>query len=251
VAFAAIMEGPDTGIIGQYVAEATPVLLQRFQDPVPVVRDSAVHCVAKACRVHIAAITPDLLQHVIQALIGKLQEPSASIAAHASSAIYNIAASTKSVDGSVPESNVLSAPMLPLLQALLAAADRDDQDHNLRVSSMSAAAELVSAAARDSIPMFRDFLPAVLARTEAALQLQVVHKEDAENKEILLGLLCALITVLFQRLDAPDVLPHVDRCMTVLLQTLSQRLTAEEALLSIGAVAGTMEVEFGVRDEIV
>jgi importin subunit beta-1 len=247
VAFASIMEGPETAVIGPYVAEAIPLLLQRFQDPVPVVRDSSVHCVSKICRVHIGAVTPDLLQHVIQGLIGKLQEPSPSIAAHASSAIYNIAVSIKSPDGSVPGTNVLSAPMLPLLQALLVAADRDDPESNLRVSAMSAAAELVSAAAMDSIPIFRDFLPAVVGRTEAALQLQVVNKEDTENKEILLGLLCALVTVLFQRLDAPDVHPHVDRCMTVLLQTLNQRLAVEEALLSIGAVAGTMEAAFVVR----
>jgi importin subunit beta-1 len=247
VAFASIMDGPDTNMIANFLVQAVPVILSSFQDHVPMVRDSSVHCISKICGLHFAALPPELVQHVVQALISKLQEPS-SIAAHACSAIFNIALSCKNPDGTIPDTSFMSSLMYPVLQALLAATDREDSvEGNLRVSAMSAAAELVSTAPRDTHPIFRELMPVVLARMEAAMRIQVVNKEDAEQKEILIGLLCALVTVLFQRLDKSDVLPHVDLCMTLLLQTLGHRLSVDEALLSVGAVAGTMEDDFTVR----
>lgn len=248
VAFASVLDGPETTMIAHFIIQAVPVVLRSFQDPVPMIRDSSVHCISKICKLHIEALPPDMLQHVLQGLTSKLQEPS-TIAAHACSGIFNIAQNFKHPDGgSVPETNFLSNLLYPVLQALLAASDREDSvEGNLRVSAMSSAAELVGSAARDTQPILREFLPEVLKRMEVAMQSQVVSKEDAEQKEILVGLLCALITVLFQSLAKEDVLVHVDRCMTMLLQTLNQRLIADEALLSIGAIAGTMEDEFTVR----
>jgi importin subunit beta-1 len=248
VAFASILDGPETEMIANYIIQAAPVVLRSFQDAVPMVRDSSVHCISKICKLHMGAIPPDLLQHVLGGLTSKLREPS-TIAAHACSGIFNIAQSFKHPDGaSVPETNFLSPQLLPVLQALLAASDREDSvEGNLRVSAMSSAAELVGSAAKDTQPILREFLPEVLKRMETAMQGQVVSKEDAEQKEILVGLLCALVTVLFQSLSKEDVFAHVDRCLTMLLQALNQRLIADEALLSIGAIAGTMEDDFTVR----
>ena len=245
VAFASILEGPDTGTVGNFVVQAIPVVLNAFQDPHLMVRDSAVHCIAKIFRQHGTAVPPEMLQIVLQSLIAKVQE-SHVVAAHACSAIFNIAQGCRTPE--VLPSNALSHAMVPLLQALLAATDRQDaSESNLRVSAMSAAAELVSAAAADTKPVLREFLPVIVQRMEAALRMQAANTEDSENKEILLGLLCALFTVLFQRLDRQDVLPYVDPCMQFLLETLQQRLCVEEAVLSVGAVAATLEQDFVVR----
>jgi len=128
--------------------------------------------------------------------------------------------------------------------------DREDSvESNLRISAISTCCELVHAAARDVQQMFRDMLPSILDRIDAALKIQVVSKDDNENKEQLLGLLCALITVLFQRLEKPDILPHADRSIQYLLQVLQARNSNcyEEALLSVGAIASAVEEDFVVR----
>lgn len=248
VAFSSILEGPATNVIGGFVSQAIPVLLGAFNDAHVVVRDSATHCISKICKLHLSAVAPDMIHNIIQGLIGKLQEPTPRVASHACFAIYNIAHATKS--DQTPDTNILSAPMLPLLQELLRATDREDAgEGNLRVSAMSAAGELIQAAGLDCQPIFRDFLPVVIQRMDAALKIQVVTKDDVEHKEQVLGSLCALIQVLFLRLEKQDILPHVDRVMELLIQVLQARSATchEEALLASGAIVVSMEEDFVVR----
>lgn len=251
VAFSCILEGPDTSVVGQYVSDSIPVLMNAFSDQSMNVRDSATHCVSKICERHIQAIPMKEFNGVIHGLIAKLQEYP-RVANHACSAIFNIAKSTKRLNPEVTdqESNPLSAPMLPILQALLAASDRADAiESNLRVTSFLAVAELISASARDVQHIFRDFLPVVVDRIEKGLQLQCVSNDDQEEKAQLLGLLAALVTVLFQRMDKKDVLPHVDRIMQLLLQMfqLPNATCHEEAFMAVGAIASAMEEDFTVR----
>lgn len=249
VAFASILDGPTTEVIATFVTQAVPVLLQAFRDPNVVVRDSATHAISKICNLHSSAIPGEMLLNIIQGLIEKLSEQP-RVAAHSCFAIFYIAQSVRGdANVEVPETNVLSPAMLPLLQALLNTTDRQDSvDSNLRISAISACCELVHAAARDQQRIFRDLLPNILERMDAALKIQVVSKDDNENKEQLLGLLCALITVLFQRLDKNDILPLADRSMECLLQVLQARNSNcyEEALLGVGALAGAIDESFVV-----
>jgi importin subunit beta-1 len=252
VAFTCILDGPSTSVVGQYVSESIPVLMNAFNDGFAAVRDSATHCVSKICQLHIQAIPGDQFHMVIQGLISKLQEYP-RVAAHACSAIFNIAQSLKQQNAASneEETNMLSAPMLALMQALLAASDREDAiDSNLRVSSVSAAAELIGASARDVQHIFRDLLPVIVSRIEAGLQLQVVSNEDQENKEQLLGLLSGLMTALFQTMNKADIMAHADRIMNLLLQIFQMRTATchEEAFLAVGAFASAMEEEFTVRN---
>lgn len=247
VAFASILEGPATGMIGPFVGQAIPILLGAFNDSHEVVRDSAVHSIARICGLHILAVAPEMLHNIIQALISKLGERP-RVASHACTAIFNIAQALKTPE--VPESNLLSAPMLPLLQNLMAVTDRGDaMESNLRVSAMSAAAELINASARDVHHILRDFLPTIGTRIEAALKQQPLSADDQEHKAQLLGLLCALVSVLFQRLEKDALVMTVDQVMKLLLLILQGQnsTSTEEALLAVGAVASAMEEDFAVR----
>jgi importin subunit beta-1 len=244
IAFTCIHDGPDTDEIGLYVNQSIAVLLNAFTDASQVVRDSATHCIASICKLHIRAVQPDQIRMIIQGLIGKLKE-APILASHACSAIFNIGSTLKST--TPVESNLLSAPMLPLMQSLLEAMDREDAiENNLRVASMSAAAELISASALDVQPILRDLLPAITGRMAAALRMDVLSNEDKEVKEQLLGLLCGLVTALFQKIEKADLLTHADSVMELLIQVLQvpNANCHEEAFLSIGAVASAVEEEF-------
>jgi len=204
----------------------------------------------KICNLHIHAVPPETLNSVMEGLVMKLTEPP-KIASHACSGIFNIAQSLRPPPGEdAPDTSLLSKPMLPMLQALLGATERPDSiESNLRVSAMSAVTELVNASARDCQPMLSELLPNIVDRIFRALQIQVVSNDDNENKEQLLGLLCALLQVLVQRLDKEQIMPHVDRAMDYLLQVCQVRNSScfEEALLAVGAVAGALEEDFVVR----
>jgi importin subunit beta-1 len=249
VAFTCMLDGPSTDVVGSVIARAMPVILMSFNDPHPIVRDSATSCIAKVMTFHIIVVTPEQLNQTIHCLIQKLGEQP-KLATHACYALYGIAKSCKPDDGQQQETNILSPPMLPLLQALLTVADRDDAiESNLRISAFSSAAELISVGGRDVNPVFRDFLPVVIQRIDAALKIQVISNDDKEQKEQLLGLLCGVCTAIFQRLEKQDIVAHVDHVMELLIQVLQVRNATchEEAYLTAGAIAGTLEEDFLVR----
>lgn len=250
VAFSCILDGPSTAAIGQYVQQSIPVLMNAFVHQHEIVRDSATHCVATICKLHMEAVAPEHVPVIIQGLLAKLQE-NARLAGRACSAIFNISASIKSPDPeNAPDTNLLSPCMLDLMKGLLASMDRPDAvEGNLRVSAMSAAAELVTASSRDVHGILKELLPTIVGRIEGALKMQCLSNDDRENKEQILGLLSGLVTALFQRLDKGDVLPHADRVMEVLLQVFQNGHAncIEEAFLAVGAIATNLEGDFTVR----
>jgi len=249
VAFNCILDGPSTNEIGQYVQQSIPVLLGAFNDAESVfVRESALHCVDKIAKLHLHAVPVEMVHTMIQSLIDKLREEP-RVAKAACSAIFNIAHSVKT-PGEQEETNLLSTPMLPLMQAVLSASDRQDAgESNLRIAAMAAAAELIAAAAKDVHNIFVDLLPAIVGRFENALRMQTISSEEKETKEQILGLLSSLIQVLFQQMEKKDVIAQVDRVMELLLQGLQVRNSTchEEVFFAVGAIANVMEEDFEVR----
>jgi importin subunit beta-1 len=249
VAFSCILDGPTTTTIGHFVQESIPVLLTAFTDPNEIVRDDAVHCISNIGRLHLVAVHENTVHGIIHGLLGILNE-SAKVASRACDAIFNIAKSLKSPDGNVPPTNLLSAPMLPLMQAVLNAMDRPNVGQsNLHTSALLAASELVTASALDVQPILKDLLPVVLDRIESALKM---HTTSSEGKGQVLGLLVDLVTALVQRLKPTDVLSMADRVMSVVVLVLQVPNSSchEEVFLSIGAIATALETEFTVRPSI-
>jgi len=250
VAFSCILDGPSTAAIGPYVQQSIPVLMAAFTYPSELVRDSATHCVAAICKLHMDAIAPDQVHIIIQGLLAKLQE-NTRLAGRACSAIFNISASLKAVDPeNAPDTNLLSPCMLDLMKGLLASMDRPDAvEGNLRVAAMSAAAELVTASSRDVHGILKELLPTIVGRIEVALKMECLSNDDRENKEQMLGLLSGLVTALFQRLNKADVLPHADHVMQVLFQVFKSghNTCVEEVFLAVGAIATNLESDFTVR----
>jgi importin subunit beta-1 len=245
IAFTGILDGPSTALMGPYVSGIIPSLMAALNDSNEIVRDSATNCIGIIGRLHIHALKPEEVVGVLVGLAAKLQE-NPRIAGRASSGIFNIASNFKTTDD-VPETNILSQPMLPLLQALLAATDRpDSSEGNVRISAMSAASELVAASARDSLPILQELLPLVVGRIQQTLNMDNLGHESRDNKDVTLGLLAGLITVLFQRLGKEGVAGAVDSVMTCILQILQvpNANCHEEAFMAIGAIATLLEGDF-------
>jgi hypothetical protein len=127
--------------------------------------------------------------------------------------------------------------------------DRPDAgQHNLRVAAMSTASELVLASALDVQPILKDFLPIIVERIESALKIDSVSREDRESQGQVLGLSVGLVNSVFQRLQRADVFDVVDRVMSVIVLVLqvSNSTSHEAAVLSIGAMATSLEEDFTV-----
>jgi importin subunit beta-1 len=243
VAFSCLLHCPSTAALGPFVSQNVPVLLAAFGDTNEILRDDATHCVSKIGKFHLTAVQEDQMRGIIQGLLGKLQE-SPALAYRACTAIFNISKSLQSSDGNIPASNVLSAPMLPLVQALLGATDRPAAwQHNLRVAAMTAASGLVLASALDVLPILKDLLPVVVERFESALKMDSVFESHGQ----MLGLLMGLVNSLFQRLQRADLVAVVDRVMSVIVLALPNSTCHKEAFLLIGAIAELLEEEFTVR----
>jgi importin subunit beta-1 len=253
VAFSCLLDGPSTTVLGPFVSQTISVLLAALGDMNEIVRDDAMHCVSNIGKFHLMAVQENQVRGIIQGLLGKLQE-SPGLAYRACTATFNISKSLISHDGNMPASNLLSAPLLPLVQPLLGAMDRPDAgQHNLRVAAISTASELVLASALDVQPILKDFLPIIVERIESALKIDSVSREDRESQGQVLGLLVGLVNSLFQRLQRADVFDVVfdvvDRVMSVIVLVLqvSNSTSHEAAVLSIGAIATSLEEDFTVN----
>ena len=247
VAFAGIMDGPDTEAVRNYVFESIPVLLNKFRDEHETVRQSAVHCISTICRLHVGAIVPVQVNEILKAVMDKLNEPP-RVAAYACFAIYNIARSFKNTNEE--PSNALSEGMYPLLQALFRIMDRDDNsEHNLLGNSMEAAAELISASALDCKHILVQLLPMINDRTVRALAMPTVSQDDQETKTKLLSSFCIIYNALFQRLSKQEIGPSADQIMESLLKigSIPNISCLEDVYMAISSLSNVTEEDFVVR----
>ena len=249
MAFTCILDGPTSETIGPFVSQAMPALLQAVSDGHPMVRDTTAHCISQICKLHVRAIPPEMFPTLLQELMSKCGDQSPKVAAQACAAIHNLANAFQDQSHEQHQTNALSQFMSDLLSTLWKVCDRNDSNEsNLRVASMEAISILVQVSALDQKPLLVQLLPAVVERLNHALNQSSLTNEEQESKEQLQGLLCALIQVLYQKLEKHEVAPHTDRAMTMLLGVLqAQNATChEEAFAAIAAVADLLEDDFCV-----
>jgi len=240
VAFLCILYGPSTNVISQYVQEMIPNLMSAFNDAESAtVRESALQCIDIIAKLHIRAVPGDMVHTMIQGLMRKLQEE-ACVAKQACSAILNIAHLLKM--GEQEETNLLSTPILPLMQSLLKNA----------VDAIADGTEVIAAVVHN---IFVDQLLAIIGRFDDALRMHTLSNEEKETKELLLGQISGLNQVLFQQVEKKDVIGQVDRFKELLFQCLQdqnatcQNATCQKlAFILVGSeIAVSMKEGFVVR----
>lgn len=138
-------------------------------------------------------------------------------------------------------SHLLSSCLYGLLEALLGF-------RSVSTVSTVASAEPVAARSSDVHGILNDLLLTIVVLTEVALTMECHNNDDRKNKELMLSILLALLTVPLDRLDKRDVLPHADRVMAVLLQvSQNAHVLTETTLLVVWRCIGvTLEAEFTV-----
>lgn len=244
MAFVSILDGPSQEVIGPYVSQSVPVLLNLLSDQHVMVRDSAAHCISRICLLHVQFIPSEIFPTLLQALLTKCGEGSAKVASQACAAIHNLATAFA---GQEQETNALSAYMPQLLQTLLHVADRQDADEsNLRSESLQAITVLISNSAADVKPLLVQLLQPILERMETAANMQNLNPHATEKKQQLQAALCAIVQCLVIKLDKSVILGVADNIMTQLLRVLQERNAShhEEAFLAIGSVASSLESDF-------
>lgn len=247
MAFISILDGPATETIGGPVSQSIPALLSALADQNAMVRDSAAHCISQICRLHVRSIPNEMFPNLIQELMNKCSDESPKVASHACTAIHNLANAFAAEASDDQQTNALSSFMSNLLQTLWRVCDREDStESNLRVSAMESMALLIQVSAQDAKNLLIQLLPAVVTRLEQALSIQAVSRSEIEIKEQLEGLLCALIQVLFQKLEKAEVAGYPDKVMTLLIQVLQAQNASchEEVFNAISAVADNLEEDF-------
>jgi len=221
------------------------ILLTLLNDAHVIVRDSAAHCIARICLLHIRCIPGEQLPALLQSLDAKCKEGSPKVASQAASAIFNLAQAFR--DQNEAETNPLSPYMKVLLTTLLQSAERPDGDEaNLRVACMEAISELISVAARDQRDMLGQSLPEFINRFSQTFSMSGLNEEDKNRRDQIQGLLCAVIQSLYRQVDKPILLPMTDNVMQLLLQVLSNKNSNshEECFSAISAISDALDADF-------
>jgi importin subunit beta-1 len=249
MAFVSMLDGPSVETIGPYVAQSVPVLLNLMSDAHVMVRDTAAHCISRICLLHVRFIPTDIFPTLLQALVTKCGEGSPKVASQACAGIHNLAAAFAEEASQQQETNALSAYMPNLLQTLLQVCDRPDADEsNLRVAAMEAISVLIANSAVDCKPLLVQLMGPIVERLERTFSMQDFDASETEKKEQMQGLLCAIIQVLYQKIDKETMLPMTDKIMEQLLHVLQAKNSSchEETFSSVAAVADLLEGDFAV-----
>ena len=247
MAFASILDGPNSSSIESYVRESVSVLLKSLQDPHQMVKSAAAYCIGKICDLHVRAVPQDAFPPLVQNLMAVLPKETPAVASQACVSLHNLAAQFLADDPDAP-TNLLSQYMGPLLQTVLQTTEREGWDEaNLRVSAYETVNILIQCSAQDCRAILGQMLPVIIQRLAATFGMQVLTNDDREAKEGLQGLLCGVIQVTTQKLGN-EVTPHADSIMQNILQVLQSKSASshEEAFLAAGALADVLGSSFEV-----
>ena len=246
--FGSILNGPSPDVIGPFVNQSIPVLLQALADENVMVRDTTAWVIARICELHVRAIPEETFPTLVNGLMSKLLTETPRVSTQACFALHNVAAAfATDTAAQTTGTNALSTYMPQLLQALLQVADREDADEaNLRVSAFEAVNMLIQVGAPDVRPLFLQLLPAINDRLSKSLTMPVLTNDDREQKEGLQGLLCGVIQVLALSMTKEELVPHADAIMTNLLHVLQSKNATchEEVFSATSSIADQLEDAF-------
>jgi len=247
MSFGSILEGPSSEIIGPYVNQSVPVLLQALSDPHTMVRDTTAWTLSRICSIHLRSIPGDQFPALVAALSSTLLKETPRVASQACNALFHLADSFPEEEDS--STNALSPFMPNLFQTLLQTTEREGWDEcNLRGAAYEAISALITRSAADCTPILVQLLPVILERLTASFNAPVMTNEEREAKEALQAVLCGMVQVFCIKLDKEALATYADTIMTNTLQVLqTKNATAhEEALMATGALADKLLSDFGV-----
>lgn len=235
MAFGSIMEGPSVEVMGPYVQGSLQLLLTSLNDTNDLVKDTAAWTLARICELHSESVPAESFTPVVEALYGCLSDPSAKVASQACFALYCLA-------GAVPgegATNMLSPVTTVLVGKLFETTVRPDHDeHNLRAAAYETIGNIVAHSAADSLPVVGKVLEEIINRLSTTVggdrgDATLTHQVE----------LCGVVYECVQKLG-DQITPHANALMQLLLQVLSNRGAAEDAIMVIGQIADKLGAAF-------
>jgi importin subunit beta-1 len=246
LAFSAILDGPTSkdkmkGLVNQ----ALPFMLNHVTDSQVLVRDTTVFTLGRIAKFHFSALLENNIDNVIKATLHSLKDEP-RVAAKAAWAIHNIAEALEQTGASEQPSNLLSQYFQALVQTLLQASIREDEENtNLRTNTYAALSTLISCAATDVYAYLETIIQMLMQRLGETLKQQGVSASDREEINTIQGLLCTTLQSLTNKLG-PNIKKYASPLMQLYLSIFQSKNTVlhEETFMAIGALAQALQHDF-------
>ena len=183
LAFGSILTGPSPEMIGPFVNQSIPVLLEGLSDPHVLVKDTTAWVIGKICELHVRSVPQETFPSLVNTLMSKLLTETPRVSSQACFGLHNIAAAfSDDPTAEATGTNALSPYMANLLQTLLQVADRQDAgEANLRVGAFEAVSMLIQNSAPDVKPILLQLLPAIVDRLAKTFNMQT-FRTTTKNK---------------------------------------------------------------------
>ncbi|EFJ12281.1 hypothetical protein SELMODRAFT_158150 [Selaginella moellendorffii] len=257
-AFGSILEGPGPDKLAPLVTSALPFMLNAMKDENSHVKDTTAWTLSRIFEflhgpsVDTSVVNQANLPLILSVLLESIKD-APNVAEKVCGAIHAVAVGYDDSLTSTGGSNPLSPFFQNIVQALLAAADREDAaETRLRIAAYETLNDVVKCSSDDTVAVVGQLVPVIMEKLGQTLQMQVLSVDDREKQSELQALLCGVLQVLIQRLSSSEptkyaMVQFADQMMGLFLRVFACRSATvhEEAMLAIGALADAIGVEFG------
>ncbi|KAK7203685.1 hypothetical protein BZA70DRAFT_72397 [Myxozyma melibiosi] len=250
MAFGSILDGPDHGTLAHVIGQALPPMLNLMNDPVLQVKDTVAWCLGRIADLVIEGIdTTAHLPGIMAALVAGFQDHP-KVVTNCCWTLINLTEQLGQ-EGAYSQTTPISPFYDGLIEKLLAASSRADNENLARTSAYEALGVLVTCSASDTLGSINELSLVIITRLEQTLvmQGQLVGMDDRVNLEELQISLLSVLTNIIRRVSPSDR-SSSDRLMTLLISMLQQKLPnsliEEDIFIAISAVAGAVQENFSV-----
>lgn len=243
MAFGSIMDGPDRTQRTYYIHQALPAILNLMNDPAVQVKETAAWCIGRVADLIVDAIEPQQnLPGVIQAcLIGLQDHP--KVATNCSWTIINL---VEQLAEAKPSPIYSYYPAL--VDALIKAANRPDNEFNARASAFSALTTMVeyaTDAVAEISASISTFVMDKLGQTMSVEESQLNMEDRQSLQELQANVLTVLAAVI--RKSPTSVESVADMLMDLFLKILDKKDSSyieDDVFYAISALAASLGKNF-------
>eukprot|EP00760_Papus_ankaliazontas_P022241 PhM_4_TR18823/c0_g1_i1/m.48373/K14293/KPNB1, IPO1; importin subunit beta-1 len=240
MAFAAIIEGPDTATIGSVIQGALPTLLSYVgPEQHPLVRDTSVWAIARVASFHTEVIMRVCLDDVMRTSV-TLMSDSPTIANKACSIINNICVFLED-DDELPESNAISQYFRRIVDALIQTMDRNDShEGGLRAACQETMNALLACAPADCLEIVQSLIPEFVNRINRSFEFMGPNASPQQIEDVrqMQGLMAGALQHIVRKLH-----DHITQEQAEMIMGAFQRILQvcqevdEEVMMAVGALA--------------
>lgn len=219
MAFGSILDGPDKVQLINLIHQALPPILNLITDPILQVKETVAWCIGRIADLVVGAVDPQQhLSDVINACLLGLEDHS-KVATNCAWTIINLVEQMSDMDGS-PIYNYYPV----LVDSLIKAANRPDNEHNARASAFSGLTTMVEFSTdqvSDSTTSISSFVLDKLSQTMLVDEMQLSNEDKQNLEELQANILSVLSAVI--RKNTQAVAPVSDMLMDLFLKLLSKK----------------------------